>query len=164
MHIIIGKGTEIIATGAAVSDIESLNNSKIGFGIKRADNHEQPDIGKKNITILDKHEAWYMGNKYLPYIYLKFDLGYEAGYTEKILEVLKKENVVGTFFITAHYLNTQPELVKRMIDEGHIVGNHIPNSLKYPIKNIKVKDLQYFCKSFTFNENNVDNRNIFQYN
>lgn len=132
MHIIIGKGTEIIATGAAVSDIESLNNSKIGFGIKRADNHEQPDIGKKNITILDKHEAWYMGNKDLPYIYLTFDLGYEAGYTEKILEVLKKENVIGTFFITAHYLNTQPELVKRMIDEGHIVGNHTVNHKSMP--------------------------------
>ena len=93
MHIIIGKRTEIIATGAAVSDIEKLNNSKIGFGIKRANNHEQPDIGKKNITILDKYEALYMGNKDLPYIYLTFDLGYEAGYTEKILEVLKKENV-----------------------------------------------------------------------
>ena len=62
MHIIIGKRTEIIATGVAVSDIENLNNSKIGFGIKRADNHEQPDIGKKNITILDKYEALYMGN------------------------------------------------------------------------------------------------------
>ncbi len=51
------------------------------------------------------------------------------GYTEKILEVLKQNDVKACFFITAHFLNTQPELVKKMIDEGHTVGNHTPNCL-----------------------------------
>ena len=58
--------------------------------------------------------------------YLTFDCGYEAGYTEKILEVLKQNDVKATFFITGHYLNSKPDLVKQMIDEGHIVGNHTP--------------------------------------
>ena len=70
-----------------------------------------------------------MGNNADKYIYLTFDEGYEAGYTSQILDTLKENNVKATFFITAHYLNTQPELVKRMIDEGHIVGNHTPKYL-----------------------------------
>lgn len=63
----------------------------------------------------------YMGNKDKKYVYLTFDEGYEAGYTEKILDTLKQEKVQGTFFITAHYINTAGDIVKRMIDEGHIV-------------------------------------------
>lgn len=62
-----------------------------------------------------------MGNSEKKYIYLTFDNGYEAGYTKKILEVLKQNQVPATFFITAHYVNTQPDLVKQMIDEGHII-------------------------------------------
>ena len=62
-----------------------------------------------------------MGNKESKKIYLTFDEGYEAGYTKQILEVLKNENVKATFFITAHYVNTQPELVEQMIKENHIV-------------------------------------------
>ena len=65
-----------------------------------------------------------MGNKDSKKIYLTFDLGYEAGYTEKILDVLKENDVKACFFITAHYFNTQPDLVRRMIEEGHDVGNH----------------------------------------
>ena len=68
-----------------------------------------------------------MGDKNSNSIYLTFDLGYEAGYTEKILDTLKENNVKAVFFITGHYLNSEPELVKRMIEEGHIVGNHTVN-------------------------------------
>lgn len=110
-------------------DIESLSNKKIGWGIKRNDNHEQPDVGNTNKKILDQYQGMYMGNKEQKLVYLTFDLGYEAGYTSKILEILKQNEVKATFFITAHYLNTQPELVKQMIDEGHIVGNQFPTLL-----------------------------------
>lgn len=103
-----------------------VSNNKIGWGIKRCDNHEQPDVGSKNREIMDKYQGIYMGNKEKKLIYLTFDLGYEAGYTPKILEILKKNDVKATFFITAHYVNTQPDLVKQMIDEGHIIGNHNP--------------------------------------
>lgn len=58
-----------------------------------------------------------MGNKEKKYVYLTFDEGYEAGYTEKILDSLKQENVKATFFVTAHYINTASDIVQRMIDE-----------------------------------------------
>lgn len=113
-------------------EIESLDNKKIGWGIKRNDNHEQPDVGNVNRKILDKYQGLYMGNKEQKLVYLTFDLGYEAGYTPKILEVLKQNEVKATFFITAHYVNSQPDLVKQMIDEGHIIGNHTVNHKSMP--------------------------------
>ena len=109
-----------------------LNNTKIGWGIKRNDNHNQPELGQKNIDLINKYNGIAMGNNEEKSIYLTFDLGYEAGYTSKILDTLKEKNVQGTFFITAHYLNTAPELVKRMIDEGNIVGNHTVNHKSMP--------------------------------
>ncbi len=115
-----------------LSNTENLSNKKIGWGIKRNDNHEQPDLGKNNREILEKNNGIAMGNSNDKYIYLTFDEGYEAGYTSKILETLKQNEVKATFFITAHYLNTQPELVKQMIDEGHIVGNHTVNHKSMP--------------------------------
>lgn len=108
---------------------EVLSNKLIGWGIKRNDNHEQPDVGKTNKELIEKYKGICLGNSEKKYIYLTFDNGYEAGYTGKILEVLKQNDVKATFFITAHYLNTEPELVKQMIEEGHIVGNHTPNCL-----------------------------------
>ena len=106
-----------------------LSDKKIGWGIKRADNHQQPDLGAENKRIIDKYEGISMGNSEKPYVYLTFDCGYEAGYTEKILEVLKQNEVKATFFITGHYLNSASDLVKKMIDEGHIIGNHTPKFL-----------------------------------
>ena len=121
------KGEETILTSS-----EGLSNKKIGWGIKRNDNHEQPDLGKSNQEILEKNNGIAIGNDSDKFIYLTFDEGYEAGYTPKILDTLKENNVKATFFITAHYVNTQPELVKRIIDEGHIVGNHTVNHKSMP--------------------------------
>lgn len=121
-----------VNTSGELSSVESLPNSKIGWGIKRSDNHNQPDVGSKNKTIMDKYQGIYMGNKDKKAVYLTFDLGYEAGYTSKILEVLKNNDVKATFFITAHYVNTQADLVKQMIDEGHIIGNHTVNHKSMP--------------------------------
>lgn len=122
------KGDIIQTSGIATT----LSNKKIGWGIKRNDNHKQPDLGKNNQQILENNKGIAMGNNEDKYIYLTFDEGYEAGYTPKILETLKENDVTATFFITAHYLNTQPDLVKQMIDEGHIVGNHTVNHKSMP--------------------------------
>ena len=111
---------------------ENISNKKIGWGIKRNDNHEQPDVGATNRKILEANNGICLGNKEKKYIYLTFDEGYEAGYTPKILETLKNNDVKATFFITAHYVNTQEELVKQMIEEGHIVGNHTVNHKSMP--------------------------------
>lgn len=110
----------------------NLSNQKICWGIKRAENHMQPDLGSKNKELMDKYEGISIGNDQDKYVYLTFDEGYEAGYTDKILEVLKANNVKATFFVTAHYVNSRPELVKQMIEEGHIVGNHTVNHKSMP--------------------------------
>ena len=104
----------------------------IGWGIKRAENHEQPDVGTENKKILEENGGICLGSKIKGNIYLTFDSGYEAGYTSDILKILKENNVKAAFFITGHYLNTQEELVKQMIDEGHIVGNHTINHKSMP--------------------------------
>ena len=72
---------------------ETLSNKKIGWGIKRNDNHEQPDLGAENKRLIDKYNGMAMGNNEDKNIYLTFDLGYEAGYTAKILDDLKEKNV-----------------------------------------------------------------------
>ncbi len=111
------------------SSSNGLSNKKIGWGIKRNDNHEQPDVGSENKKVLENNNGICLGNKDKKFIYLTFDEGYEAGYTNKILETLKNNQVKAAFFITAHYVNSQPDIVKQMINEGHIVGNHTPKSL-----------------------------------
>lgn len=112
-------------TTETVATTSTLSNEKIGWGIKRTDNREQPDLGEKNKQLIEKYNGIAMGNNEDKNICITFDLGYEAGYTANILDALKENNVQGTFFITAHYLNTASDLVERMINEGHIVGNHI---------------------------------------
>ena len=82
-----------------------------------------------------------IGNPDKKYVYLTFDEGYEAGYTSKILDVLKENDVKAAFFITGHYLNSASDLVKRMIDEGHIVGNHTVNHKSMPdLTDEKIKE------------------------
>ena len=109
----------------------SLSNKKMGWGLKRSANHEQPEIGNY-LKVLNNFNGYGIGNKEKKYVYLTFDEGYEAGYTEQILNILKANDVKATFFITAHYLNSQTDLVKRMIQEGHIVGNHTVNHYSMP--------------------------------
>lgn len=139
--IMLCKSDSETAIDSIYTNVGTLSNKKIGWGIKRNDNHEQPDLGAKNKELLEQYEGIAMGNKEEKTVYLTFDEGYEAGYTEKILDVLKENNVKATFFITAHYVNTQPELVKRMIDEGHIVGNHTVNHKSMPeLSEEQIKD------------------------
>lgn len=118
----------------------NLSNEKIGWGIKREKDHKQPDLGAKNKLLIDKYNGIAMGNANSNNIYLTFDNGYEAGYTDKIIDTLKNNNVTATFFLTAHYINTQPELVQKMIDNNIIVGNHTVNHYSMPdINNDKLK-------------------------
>lgn len=109
-----------------------LSNQKIGWGIKRSNNHEQPDLGNKNKELITQYKGIAMGNQNRKYVYLTFDEGYEAGYTPQILQVLKENNVKATFFLTAHFVNTQENLVKEMIADGHIIGNHTVNHKSMP--------------------------------
>ena len=123
------------------SSTDVVSNKKIEWGIKRGKDHEQPDLGSENKQIIDKYDGISMGNSEKPYVYLTFDCGYEAGYTEKILEVLKQNDVKATFFITGHYLNSASDLVKRMSDDGHIIGNHTADHICMPeVSNEEIKE------------------------
>ncbi|WP_335871044.1 delta-lactam-biosynthetic de-N-acetylase [Bacillus sp. 2205SS5-2] len=101
----------------------SASNSPIHWGFKKAKN-EQPAQAPEYEALLKKYDAFYKGPADKKIVYLTFDNGYENGYSEKILDVLKKEKVPATFFVTGHYLQSAPDLVKRMVKEGHIIGNH----------------------------------------
>lgn len=115
-----------------VTNSNTISNQKIGWGIKRNDNHEQPDVGSSNKKVLEENKGICLGNKENKNIYLTFDEGYEAGYTPQLLSTLKENQVKATFFITAHFVNTQPDLVQQMIEEGHIIGNHTVNHKSMP--------------------------------
>lgn len=84
----------------------------------------QPPIGSATSAALRQYDAVYVGSGTEKKIYLTFDAGYENGYTAQILDVLKVHNAPAAFFVVGNYLQTSPELVRRMADEGHIVGNH----------------------------------------
>lgn len=98
---------------------EETENWGLGFG----EEGTQP-TGNVSADELKKYDAYYIGDESEKVLYLTFDCGYENGNTEAILDALKKHNAVGTFFVVGHFLETAPDIVKRMVEEGHIVGNH----------------------------------------
>ncbi|MGD7008642.1 delta-lactam-biosynthetic de-N-acetylase [Metabacillus sp. 84] len=102
----------------------AVSNAPINWGFEKSKNHMPARIEKDREDLLEKYGSFYMGNPNKKDIYLTFDNGYENGYTPKVLDVLKKEHVPATFFVTGHFLESQPDLVQRMAKEGHIVGNH----------------------------------------
>ncbi|OAT79336.1 delta-lactam-biosynthetic de-N-acetylase [Desulfotomaculum copahuensis] len=117
---------------AAVKTTTGLSNVKHGWGIKRNDNHQQPEMPSGISSTLARYGAWWIGKPDEKTVYLTFDEGYENGYTPKILDILKADNVRAAFFVTGHYIKSQPELVKRMVAEGHTVGNHTMNHPSLP--------------------------------
>lgn len=118
------------------------------WGLGYQKNGEMP-IGTADHEFLKKYNAFYGNPTEEKVIYLTFDAGYEAGYTPNILDVLRKHNVKATFFIVGNYLNTQPDLVKRMNEEGHIVGNH---TYSHPDMS-KISDFESFKKEIEAVEN-----------
>ena len=88
--------------------------------------HQQGLAPKGNASIdeLAAFDAAFLGDTTQKRIYLTFDSGYENGCTEKILDVLKDHEVSAAFFLVGNYIQRNPDLVKRMVNEGHIVGNH----------------------------------------
>lgn len=97
----------------------SAENWGLGFGAEGT----QPS-GTASVDKLKEYNAYYVGDAGEKKIYLTFDCGYENGNTPAILDALKKHNVSATFFVVGHFLESAPEQVKRMVEEGHTVGNH----------------------------------------
>lgn len=84
----------------------------------------QPPVGNAGVDQLRRYDAAYIGDTTKQTIYLTFDAGYENGCTGKILDTLQKHNVKAAFFLVGNYIEQNADLVRRMVDEGHTVGNH----------------------------------------
>lgn len=121
------------ACAALVAGMLSLgaHRSRAAATVVTADNwglsfqqEGQPPIANASAEELRQYDTYYLGDTAKKTIYLTFDAGYENGYTPAILDALKKHHVQAAFFVVGHYLETAPDLVKRMVAEGHVVGNH----------------------------------------
>ncbi|MGO0062729.1 delta-lactam-biosynthetic de-N-acetylase [Brevibacillus fluminis] len=101
------------------------NGGTYHFGFKKSKNGQLPSITEEGFKpIIDKHGAVFLGDTTKKELYLTFDNGYENGFTARILDTLKEKKVPAIFFVTGHYVKEQPELLKRMVQEGHLIGNH----------------------------------------
>ena len=84
----------------------------------------QAPVGNATAEELAQYDAYYLGDTGKKVIYLTFDCGYENGHTEQILDALKKHGAPAAFFVVGHMVESAPDIVRRMAEEGHIVGNH----------------------------------------
>ncbi|MFD2371198.1 delta-lactam-biosynthetic de-N-acetylase [Brevibacillus sp. GCM10020057] len=121
---------------------DAVSDHPYHFGFKKSKNGQLPSINEEGFkNIVERHGAVFLGDTTKKELYLTFDNGYENGYTAAILDTLRARKVPAIFFVTGHYVKDQPELLKRMVSEGHLIGNH---SWSHPdmtaIPNEKVKE------------------------
>ena len=110
-------------TAKPVAGIESLSAKKVIWGPGNIENHEQPQEPLRlNKDYFDLNAKWLLDDE--KSVCLTFDEGYENGYTPAILDVLKEKQVQAVFFVTYDFAKDNKDLIQRMIDEGHTVGNH----------------------------------------
>ena len=115
-----GGGIAILTSGSIIpGNIKNSDNWGLGF-----DKEGEKPRGNATVDELKRYNAYFIDETDDKIIYLTFDAGFENGYTPKILDALKKHEVPATFFLVGNYIETSPDLVKRMVDEGHIVANH----------------------------------------
>lgn len=136
-------GISLLLTSALpVDSIMASPDHPYHFGFKKNKNGQLPSINEEGFKgIVDRHGAVFLGDTTKKELYLTFDNGYENGFTPKILDTLVAKKVPAIFFVTGHFVKEQPELLKRMAQEGHLIGNH---SWSHPdmttVSNQKIKD------------------------
>lgn len=129
---------------------EAADNTASGWGLVRKKGTE-PEVTAKQKEVLQKYGAYYMDSSKPKALYLTFDEGYENGYTSKILDVLEATKTPAAFFVTGPYLESQTELVERMAQDGHIIGNHTVNHINMPKSSVEtiqkeINDLSKLCE------------------
>lgn len=129
-----------------------LASNPTSWGLSFSEPNKAPR-GNASAEDLAKYNAYFTGNLNEKKIYLTFDVGYEAGYTNSILDTLKKHNVSSAFFIVGNVFDSEPDLIKRMNDEGHIVANH---TLTHPNMS-KMSTFEDFKKQILPNEEKFKN-------
>ncbi len=121
MMYMIGAG---LAGGVNVwKETSAVARETKDWGLGFGESGQKP-TGNTGAQELAQYDAYYVGSTEEKVIYLTFDAGFENGNTPAILDALKKHQVSATFFVVGNYLETSPDLVKRMAAEGHTVGNH----------------------------------------
>lgn len=113
------RSTKMMENVVSENVITESQDWGLGFSEKG-----QPPTGMASKEELAKYQTYFLGDTSKKRVYLTFDAGYENGNTKPILEALKKHNAKATFFVVGHYLETAPELVLQMAEEGYTVGNH----------------------------------------
>ncbi len=93
---------------------------------KPTNDNSQPEVIPE-VNFLNDYDVIYLGNKDKKTLYLTFDAGYDNGYHTAILDTLKQKNVKAAFFVDGNFVKTNPDIVKRMANEGHLVCNHSKN-------------------------------------
>ena len=116
--------TFIIAAVVSINPFFAASSDEYHWGFRKAKDGVPAEAGAPLDQLLDKYGAIYKGKPDRKVAYLSFDNGYENGFTESILHTLQKEQVPATFFLTGHYLESASDLVKRMVADGHTIGNH----------------------------------------
>lgn len=130
---------ETVETAASVpadTDFAALSNEKQGWG--QGVQMDEKNRPLSSLLYQEKYgcyDALFIGPEEKK-LYLTFDEGYENGYTASILDTLKEKGVSAVFFVTLDYIEREPELIQRMIDEGHVVGNHSANHPSFPTVSI----------------------------
>ena len=121
--ITIALGALLLGLAAAAGILQNsvLETGSWGLSFRQ---EGAPPIGTAGKDQLAQYDAAYIGNTGEKVLYLTFDAGYENGCTEKILDVLKKQEVKAAFFLVGNYMERNADLVRRMAEEGHTVGNH----------------------------------------
>ena len=115
----------LLTIGLLVNSNSIVLAEDVSWGIPRKDSDAvQPYPGAAYDEIIRDNDAYYIGSPDEMSVYLTFDCGYENGNLPAILDALRDEEVTALFFLTGHFMQEEPDLVKRMANEGHLVGNH----------------------------------------
>ncbi len=118
-----------------LSNIPALSNESGGCGFSAANGRDSKNVPNDMywyVKKYGKYNADFLQDTSKNVIYLTMDEGYEAGYTPTILDTLKEKNVKAVFFLTKQFIDSDPELVQRMINEGHVIGNHTVSHKRMP--------------------------------
>jgi len=140
--ILIGAIALAAVLAVAVFSDNTLETGSWGLSFRQ---EGAPPVGSAGKEQLKQYDAAYIGDTGKQVLYLTFDAGYENGCTEKILDVLKKHEVSAAFFLVGNYIEKNADLVRRMVEEGHTVGNHTMHH--YDMS--KLSDKTAFSKELT---------------
>ncbi|EZH64980.1 polysaccharide deacetylase [Bacillaceae bacterium JMAK1] len=148
MIVVIG----LCLFSASATYEEAWAEESYGWNFKPAKNNETPTTEEHYLEWLDTYDGYFLGNPKEKELYVTFDSGYENGTMPDLLDTLKEKQVPAAFFVTGHYLESEPELILRMANEGHIVANHSWSHPHFPdlsdesiIEELKKVEDHYFA-------------------